>query len=300
MHTFRIPHPLSRLAIVVPLSFALQAYATDRDGSYSDHSYSKHEGSGPRFDAFADFAGSERNLHNLVTGLRYDRPVTLTQRDSHGDGSKTTFDPPTKPMGWGNVRHALTLARAELHSVGIDHPTPQQLAAAMNGGRISTPHGTVRLQGVLQLRSSGMGWGQIRQELSLPSTAFSQGALHKHVHMDAPGKHAHYAHKPEPHPHAYAKPPQAHAGAGITTAHGTPPDMLRARYTPHGSGPDKVTTAGKATSNSYGKSYAGARPMTVSMTGTHAGIVTASGSSAVYGHQAGGGKESDVKHHGPK
>jgi hypothetical protein len=77
-------------------------------------------------------------------------------------------------MGFGNVRHALTLSRAELRAAGIANPTPQQIEAAMMGGTVTTADGrTVQLKGVLQLRSQGMGWGQIRHTLSLPPTTLA-------------------------------------------------------------------------------------------------------------------------------
>ncbi len=64
-------------------------------------------------------------------------------------------------MGYGNVNIALALAREDLAKLGITNPTPEQLAAALNGGDIKTATGTVTMAGVLAQRQSGMGWGQI-------------------------------------------------------------------------------------------------------------------------------------------
>jgi hypothetical protein len=175
MKTFR------KLPLALALALALPAVADE----------------GPRFAGFATFAGSDSNLRNLVAGLRNDTPITLTATSGSGTPQSVTFDPPTKPLGFGNVRHALTLSRAELRAAGIANPTPQQIEAAMMGGTVTTADGkTVTLQGVLQLRSQGMGWGQIRRTLNLPPTSFAQGGR---------------------------------AGAGMTTALGGSPRVVRAQ-----------------------------------------------------------------------
>jgi len=102
------------------------------------------------------FAGSNANFEALAVGLRHGSSVTL----SEGTAS-TTFVPPTRPMGYGNITRAIDLASRQLAAAGITEPTPAQIQAAMMGGTVSTPNGDVTLQGVLQLRSQGMGWGQI-------------------------------------------------------------------------------------------------------------------------------------------
>lgn len=113
---------------------------------------------------FSSFAGSTANADSLALGLRNGTAVTLTA-GSGTQASTTTFTPPTGHMGFGNVTRALTLAQRELAALGITQPTPQQLQAALMGGTVTTGSGstaqTVTLPGVLQLRSQGMGWGQI-------------------------------------------------------------------------------------------------------------------------------------------
>jgi hypothetical protein len=73
-------------------------------------------------------------------------------------------------MGYGNVRNALDLAKYQLAQKGITQPTPEQLKAALTGGTITTSSGTgtatqTNLDGILTMRSQGMGWGQIAHEL---------------------------------------------------------------------------------------------------------------------------------------
>ena len=107
-------------------------------------------------DQYVSFAGSSTNLESLAAGLRNGSVVTLTEGTTSVD-----FLPPTRPMGYGNVTRALDLARRQLSAAGITNPTPEQLRAAMIGGTVSTANGDLALQGVLRLRSQGMGWGQI-------------------------------------------------------------------------------------------------------------------------------------------
>ena len=107
-------------------------------------------------DQYVSFAGSSANLESLAAGLRNGTSVTLTEGTTSVD-----FLPPTRPMGYGNVTRALDLARRQLSAAGITNPTPEQLRAAMIGGKVSTANGNVTVQGVLRLRSQGMGWGQI-------------------------------------------------------------------------------------------------------------------------------------------
>jgi hypothetical protein len=115
---------------------------------------------------FSGFTGSPENTQSLATGLRDSKPVTLT------DGVETvTFTPPTRPMGNGNVTRAMDLAQRDLAAAGFTDPTPAQIKIAMMGGDIVTTSGgtttTTSFQGVLQLRSEGMGWGQIAHTIGV-------------------------------------------------------------------------------------------------------------------------------------
>jgi hypothetical protein len=109
---------------------------------------------------YTDLAGSEKNSKSLVDGLRESKKITLT------DGKTTsTIDPPTNKMGYGNVNLALSIAEKSLADAGITNPTTEQLKTALMGGEIKTRTGTVKLEGVLQMRADGMGWGQIANKL---------------------------------------------------------------------------------------------------------------------------------------
>ena len=94
----------------------------------------------------------------------------------------------TRPMGWGNVNRALSLAQSELAAEGITQPTASQLKVALTGGTLVTADGgSVQLQGVLTLRSQGMGWGQIAHTLGVsPSGKVGGSPSVAGAHVPAP------------------------------------------------------------------------------------------------------------------
>jgi hypothetical protein len=123
---------------------------------------------------FQDFLGAD--AESVVRGLRNGESFTLTETtpgetppgetpEQPGPTSDVTIDPPTGKMGYGNVRTSLQLTQFQLQQAGIDQPTASQLDAALNGGTVNNSEGTTtEFQGVLVLRSEGMGWGRIAQE----------------------------------------------------------------------------------------------------------------------------------------
>lgn len=125
--------------------------------------------SGKLADRFSDLAGSRENAAALVNGLRTGGSITLSSPPTIiAPGAPpapiivaTTFTPPTRPMGYGNVRIALSLARAELASQGISNPTPQQLQGALVGSSTLVNGTSTQSPGILQMRADGMGWGKI-------------------------------------------------------------------------------------------------------------------------------------------
>jgi len=114
-------------------------------------------------DRYLAFAGSSTNFEALAVGLRHGSRVTLNE----GTPSETFFDPPTRPMGYGNITRAIDLASRQLAAGGITDPTPAEIQAAMMGGSCSRCTGGVPLQGVLQLRNQGMGWGEIAHAIGV-------------------------------------------------------------------------------------------------------------------------------------
>lgn len=120
--------------------------------------------------SFSTFAGSDANADALVSGLRSGSEITLDQSVTNADGTTSTtpvtIQPATGPLGYGEVKIALSLAEASLAAQGITDPTAEEIAAALNGGTLTLADGTtVDLQGTLAARASGEGWGQIANAL---------------------------------------------------------------------------------------------------------------------------------------
>ena len=116
---------------------------------------------------YTDFLGD--HAESVVYGVKSGDEFTLYETTINPDGSETTtattITPPTEQLGNGNVNIGLALAREELSQWDITQPTAEEIKAALVGGEIIAPSGgTVQLDGVLSLRSDGMGWGQIAQE----------------------------------------------------------------------------------------------------------------------------------------
>lgn len=147
------------LACALAASGALQAADPPTSSNATKDSALRPEGE--LTEKFSTFAGSTQNAQALVDGLRNGTPITLTG----SSGSITTITPSTKPMGFGNVNIALSLARQELVARGITQPTSAQIQAALTGGTIATATGSSTVTGVLTLRSQGMGWGAIANSL---------------------------------------------------------------------------------------------------------------------------------------
>ena len=124
---------------------------------------------------FTTLAGGPENSLALVNSLRTGTAVNLVTVVPPPAGSPpgtaptsvtTTFTPPTRPMGWGNVRHSLALAQDQLARAGIANPTAEHLRTALMGGDLvrTNTNGTTTttsVRGVLTMRAEGMGWGNI-------------------------------------------------------------------------------------------------------------------------------------------
>lgn len=167
---------VSRRYLLGPLCLAMMSLAYAEDTSAPSQGAMVSANGEAKFvskieSRFAAFAGSEANAESLALGLRQGQPVTLASTGADGQVTTTTFTPSTRPMGHGNVVHALSLAQAQLAAQGITQPTPEQIKVALAGGTITTGTGataqTTTYQGILQLRSQGMGWGKIAHTIGV-------------------------------------------------------------------------------------------------------------------------------------
>ncbi|NUR21420.1 hypothetical protein [Frateuria sp.] len=156
--------PILTAALLAALALApAMAQTTPSDGApTASDSHAAQQLAG-KFDTFA---GSGANAQALVEGLHSGSQVTL-EGSSTGTGgttsaTQTTFQPATGPLGYGNVKIALSLAEASLAHAGVTNPTADEIAAALNGGKLTLADGTtLDLKGVLAERAAGEGWGQI-------------------------------------------------------------------------------------------------------------------------------------------
>lgn len=240
--------------------------------------------SAARFAApFATLAGSPDNALALANALRTGTVATLATSSTDAAGATvvttTSITPPTKPMGWGNVSHALALTRFALQDAGIANPTAADLQAALLGGSVTAADGTTTtLAGVLQQRADGLGWGQIAK-----SYGTTMGAVNRSLHPPVAAASAATATSTA----VTAASGTVRSSSGTVTADGTR------------SGPRGLTTAASAAGTHGSKGLAtaaGAGGSTGVVTGNGnaigRGIVTASGggvgSSSAALHRNGG------------
>jgi hypothetical protein len=100
----------------------------------------------------------------VVTDLRSGQWTTTTTDPTTNTTTTTTEALPTGKMGFGNVKISLALAQESLRQQGIVQPTAEQLHTSLMGGQMVPGDSTSTTNGILQMRSEGMGWGQIAQK----------------------------------------------------------------------------------------------------------------------------------------
>lgn len=100
----------------------------------------------------------------VVTDLRNGQWTTTTTAPGSGTPTTTTEALPTGKIGWGNVKISLALAQHSLSQQNITQPTSAELYTSLMGGEMVPGDTTTMTKGVLQLRSEGMGWGEIAQQ----------------------------------------------------------------------------------------------------------------------------------------
>jgi len=128
---------------------------------------------GTLIERYSVLAGSPENAKSLVNGLRSKSEVVLvgpsmspTTRCIPGrpcpPATETVkFMPPTEPMGLGNVDLALALMESDLKGKNVTSVKPRHIKAALVGENVSN----ITFEGILKLRASGMGWGEIAKQL---------------------------------------------------------------------------------------------------------------------------------------
>lgn len=224
---------------------------------------------------FKTFAGSTTNSDALVNGLRQGTPITLTSTSSTGTTTSNTFTAPTGKMGYGNVFITLSLAQQQLANAGITQPTNQQIQASLLGGSVTNASGqTINLSGVAQMRSDGMGWGQIANSLGFKLGPVVSGIKSANANVAAM--------------------PTVSAGSGVTTGSGSAATGSATSGIVSGTG---AAASGHGQGNAYGRGIVSATGGAVGAGNTGGGsqgnaygrgIVSGAGNSGAVGSKAGG------------
>jgi hypothetical protein len=100
----------------------------------------------------------------VVNDLRNGQWSTTTTDPTTNTTTTSTEALPTGKMGYGNVKISLALAQESLRQQNIMQPTSEQLRTSLVGGEMVSGDSTTTTNGILQMRSEGMGWGQIAQK----------------------------------------------------------------------------------------------------------------------------------------
>lgn len=220
---------------------------------------------------YTSFVGPDSE--HVVAGLRDGTAITLPATDPANTSGVVVIEPPTGPMGYGNVDHSLALAQARLQQYGIYQPTSEQLQAALTGGEIYRVDANgnvaaVPLDGVLTLRAQGMGWGEIAHQygMKLGPVVSGKAVVTSYARGRVPAADG-------------TTTTTAPKGRGIVTASGGNATAVgKAGGQGHATGKGIVSASGA----DIGTASAGAKAQ-----GNDRGVVTAGGNA--YGH-AGGGK----------
>lgn len=83
------------------------------------------------------FAGSPENFYSLVVALTEGKPARLATPGAEGFRRITTIDTRTR-LGAADAAALLERARQNLELLGIVHPTPEQISAALGGEVVSS------------------------------------------------------------------------------------------------------------------------------------------------------------------
>lgn len=94
------------------------------------------------------FAGGDLNFQNLVNGLAFGVPVTLTTAIAPGVTQVVSFTPSGTMVPLA-IAQMLESARQVAIGNGIATPTAQQLGVILNGGALPTALGTTPVSGLI-------------------------------------------------------------------------------------------------------------------------------------------------------
>jgi len=283
------------VSAVQAIAATSETTATVAVSSTSDAAYLKRIES-----SYTDFAGSSTNLESLTNGLRHGTAITLTDSGTTGNTSSMTFTPSTRPMGYGNITRVLDFASRDLVAAGISDPSAEQIQTALIGGTMVNTQGqTITMDGILQLRSQGMGWGQIAHQIGISPAANSNGqntSTTNAAGLSGSSKHTNNSAKVSGEQSGIVN-AEGSSSTGLTTASGRTVNAGGTKaHIGGGSRSGIVNAEGGATTSGYGNAYGHDKAGIVNAGGVNAGysgITTGSGGGYVNGaagaHSALGG-----------
>ena len=167
---YTLPISLALSLILNGISYADETESTDATVTESELSNTIGTSvvkEGKLTDEFSEFLGGEEQAAGVIDSLRQGKSFSLATDTSETgtttDSSNSVIEPPTGSMGYGNVKITLKLAEAKLAEMGINQPTNEQFSAVLLGGEINGQP----VDGILALRSEGMGWGEIAKQYDM-------------------------------------------------------------------------------------------------------------------------------------
>ena len=226
----------------------------------------------------------------VVNDLRNGQWTTTTTDPQTNVTTTNTEALPTGKMGFGNVKISLALAQESLRQQGIMQPTSEQLRTSLVGGQMVPGDSTTTTNGILQMRSEGMGWGQIAQKYDVKLGQLMSGKQPATTTTTSTTS-------------------STTAGKGITTANGKSSTAVTGKGNDKtfsgsnsqengivsASGRTSVTSSNSASHEGRGIVSGSGRPV-----GHTSGIVTGAGSGHQYGASGGGQGNSGGHGNGPK
>ena len=118
------------------------------------------------------FTGSDVNFQNLVNGLSFGVPVTLTTAVAPGVNQVVTFTP-SGTMTPLQIAQLLVTAQQAAIANGIATPTAEQLGVLLNGGALPTATGTTQVNGLI---AGGTTPGSVATQTTPAATQMSPAA----------------------------------------------------------------------------------------------------------------------------
>jgi hypothetical protein len=128
------------LLLCAALAAPLAASAQSAPFQFTSQPTIEVQGLAPQLVAFA---GGEVNFANLVNGLAFGLPVTLTTPVAPGQTQVVTFTP-AGTMSPTQIAQILESARQSLIARGVAAPTAQQIGATLAGGTLTTALGNAQ------------------------------------------------------------------------------------------------------------------------------------------------------------